>query len=119
MKKRNFMLLIAALASAPSFGATPGAAKMGAEKMNPGSAMRTVERIGGGEFGCRSTTPHDVALAWMEHCLKLWKEKDLGWALWNLRGVFGILDSGRGDVTFEDYKGHKLDRRMLELLQRY
>ena len=38
------------LSSALSFGAADDAAKMGAEKMNPGSAMRTVERIGGGEF---------------------------------------------------------------------
>ena len=72
-----------------------------------------------GEFGCRPDVPHDVALAWMEHCLKLWKEKNLGWALWNLRGTFGILDSGRRDVRYEDFNGHKLDRKMLELLKRY
>ena len=72
-----------------------------------------------GEFGCRPDVPHDVALAWMEHCLKLWRAKNLGWALWNLRGTFGILDSGRRDVRYEDFNGHKLDRKMLELLKRY
>ena len=72
-----------------------------------------------GEFGCCSTTPHATALAWMEHCLKLWKAKGLGWALWNLRGRFGILDSGREDVAYDDFRGHKLDRKMLELLRRY
>jgi endoglucanase len=72
-----------------------------------------------GEFGCRNKTPHGVTLAWMEHCLKLWKSKNLGWALWNLRGHNGFLDSGRMDVAYEDFKGHKLDRKMLELLQRY
>ena len=72
-----------------------------------------------GEFGCRNRTPHAVALAWMEHCLKLWTSKDLGWALWNLRGHNGFLDSGRTDVAYEDFNGHKLDRRMLELLRRY
>ena len=71
-----------------------------------------------GEFGCRPDTPHDVALAWMEHCLRLWRSKNLGWALWNMRGTFGILDSGRKDVVYEDYCGHKLDRKMLELLRR-
>jgi hypothetical protein len=30
---------------------------------------------------------------------------------------FGVLDSGRDDVQYEDYMGHKLDRRMLELLK--
>ena len=72
-----------------------------------------------GEFGCRNKTPHGVTLAWMEHCLKLWKSKNLGWALWNLRGHNGFLDSGRMDVAYEDFRGHKLDRKMLELLQRY
>ncbi len=72
-----------------------------------------------GEFGCRPDTPHDVALAWMEHCLKLWRSKNLGWALWNLRGLFGVIDSGRTDVEYEDFNGHKLDRGMLELLRRY
>ena len=72
-----------------------------------------------GEFGCRNTTPHDVTLAWTEHCLKLWKSRGLGWAHWNLRGAIGILDSGRPDVAYEDYNGHKLDRKLLELLRRY
>jgi len=56
-------------------------------------------------------------LAWMGDYLALWKEAGWGWALWNLRGDFGILDSNRADVRYEDYKGHKLDRKMLELLR--
>jgi endoglucanase len=36
--------------------------------------------------------------------------------MWNLRGGFGIVDSGRPDVAYEDFEGHKLDRRMLEML---
>ena len=72
-----------------------------------------------GEFGCRNKTPHAVTLAWMEHCLKLWRDNNLGWALWNLRGHNGVLDSGRADVDYEDYRGHKLDRKMLDLLRRY
>jgi endoglucanase len=70
-----------------------------------------------GEWGCYSKTPHAVALAWMGDYLALWKEAGWGWALWNLRGDFGILNSNRADVAYEDYKGHKLDRRMLELLR--
>ncbi len=37
----------------------------------------------------------------------------------NFRGSFGILDSSRADVGYEDFHGHKLDRKMLELLERY
>jgi aryl-phospho-beta-D-glucosidase BglC (GH1 family) len=72
-----------------------------------------------GEWGCHNQTPHDVALRWMEDNLANFKEAGWGWALWNLTGSFGILDSQRVDVTYEDFQGHKLDRQMLELLQRY
>jgi endoglucanase len=70
-----------------------------------------------GEWGCYNMTPHEVALAWMGDYLALWKEAGWGWALWNLRGDFGVLDSNRADVRYEDYKGRKLDRKMLELLR--
>ena len=71
------------------------------------------------EFGVYSRTPHDVALRWLEDALALWREAGWGWALWNFDGPFGILDSERSDVEYEDWEGHKLDRKMLELLQRY
>ncbi len=70
-----------------------------------------------GEWGAFNRTPHAVALAWMKDCLSLWKEAGWGWALWNFRGSFGILDSEREGVKYEDFHGHKLDRAMLDLLQ--
>jgi len=72
-----------------------------------------------GEWGVYNKTPHAVALGWMEDCLSLWKEGGWGFALWNLRGSFGVLDSERADVEYEDFKGHKLDRKMAELLRKY
>lgn len=72
-----------------------------------------------GEFGCYNKVSHETCLKWMEHCLKLWKEKNLGWALWNLEGAFGIIDSGRADAQYEDFHGHRLDRKMLDLLSQY
>ena len=72
-----------------------------------------------GEWGCLNKTPHNVAIAWMTDLLSLWKEVGWGYAMWNLRGPFGILDSAREDVEYEDYKGHKLDRKMLELMKEY
>lgn len=70
-----------------------------------------------GEWGCFNKTPHEVALGWMKDCVSLWKEAGWGNALWNLRGSFGVLDSERADVAYEDFKGHKLDRKMLEVLR--
>jgi endoglucanase len=72
-----------------------------------------------GEWGVFNKTLHAVALAWMEDSLSLWKKAGWGFALWNLRGSFGVLDSERHDVKYENYKGHKLDRKMLELLKAY
>jgi hypothetical protein len=72
-----------------------------------------------GEWGAYNKTPHDVTMAWMRDCLETWKRAGWGWALWNFRGPFGIVDSGREDVEYEDFHGHKLDRAMLELLQEY
>jgi len=70
-----------------------------------------------GEWGAFNKTPHGAVLAWMTDCLSLWKDAGWGWALWNFRGAFGVLDSGRADVTYEDFRGHKLDRKMLDLLR--
>ena len=72
-----------------------------------------------GEWGVFNQTPHAVALAWMRDCLANWQAAGWGWALWNLRGSFGILDSDRLDVKYEEFQGHKLDRRMLELLREF
>jgi endoglucanase len=70
-----------------------------------------------GEWGAHNQTPHAVVLAWMRDQLALWREAGWGWALWNLRGSFGVLDSGRADVKYENLRGHQLDREMLELLR--
>ena len=70
-----------------------------------------------GEWGCFNKTPHEVALAWMNDCLSVWKQAGWGNSLWNLRGSFGVMDSERVDVKYEDFKGHKLDRKMLELVR--
>jgi len=72
-----------------------------------------------GEFGNYKETPHAVTLAWMADWLELLEETGWGWAVWNLRGSYGPLDSQRSDVEYEESKGHRLDRAMLDLLLRY
>lgn len=70
-----------------------------------------------GEWGAFNRTPHKAVLGWMRDSVEIWKEAGWGWALWNFRGSFGVLDSGRKDVAYEDFRGHKLDREMLDLLR--
>ncbi|MGP8202108.1 MAG: glycoside hydrolase family 5 protein [Limisphaerales bacterium] len=70
-----------------------------------------------GEFGAFNKTPHPVVLAWMRDYVDLWTAAGWGWALWNFTGSFGIIDSDRPDVEYENWHGHKLDREMLKLVQ--
>lgn len=72
-----------------------------------------------GECGCWKETPHEVFLSWFEDVISVLAEHKIGYALWNFRGDFGILDSGRKDVEYENWHGHKLDRKLLTLLQKY
>jgi len=72
-----------------------------------------------GECGCYNKTPHSVFLAWFNDQLDILTAAGIGWGLWNFRGDFGVLDSGRADVQYEDFHGHKLDRKLLTLLQKH
>jgi endoglucanase len=72
-----------------------------------------------GEGGAYHFTPHEVVLTWLRDVLSILSGAGIGFALWNLRGNFGILDSGRPDVEYEDWYGCQLDRRLLNLLQEY
>ena len=72
-----------------------------------------------GEGGAYNRTPHDVFLRWFHDVLDILTSHNIGYALWNFRGPFGILDSGRGDIEYEDWHGHALDRELLALLQSF
>jgi endoglucanase len=71
-----------------------------------------------GECGCYNRTPHDVFLAWFGDLLDILSDNGIGFALWEFDGAFGLLNSGRNDVAYEDFHGQKLDRKLLTLLQR-
>lgn len=71
-----------------------------------------------GEMGCYKHTPPDVVLAWFGDTLSVLGDLHSGWALWNFRGPFGILDTQRAGTKYEDWHGHQLDRQLLTLLQK-
>ena len=72
-----------------------------------------------GEGGAFNRTPYHVFMGWLEDVMDVLKGNGIGYALWNFRGSFGILDSGRRDIEYEDWHGHKLDRKLLSLLQKH
>jgi endoglucanase len=72
-----------------------------------------------GECGAYNKTPHAVFLAWFEDVLDILHEKGIGFGIWEFSGTFGILNSGRQDVAYENWYGQKLDRKYLNLLMKY
>ncbi|HUU42906.1 MAG TPA: cellulase family glycosylhydrolase [Planctomycetota bacterium] len=91
-----------------------------AEHYRPwGELARSGVGVHCGEGGCFNRTPHAVFLAWFRDVLDVLTSHGIGYALWNFRGPFGILDPGREDVVYEEWHGHKLDRKLLELLREF
>jgi endoglucanase len=84
--------------------------------------IESVNKGGGvhcGECGCWKKTPHDIFLAWFGDVTDILAQNGIGYALWNFRGDFGILDSGRADVKYTDWHGHKLDSKLLDLIKKH
>jgi endoglucanase len=71
-----------------------------------------------GECGSWNKTPHEVFLAWFGDVTNILSGAGIGFALWNFIGDFGIIDSRRADVAYEDWQGHKLDRKLLDIVRK-
>jgi aryl-phospho-beta-D-glucosidase BglC (GH1 family) len=71
-----------------------------------------------GECGAWNKTPHDVFIAWFTDVLEILSANNIGFAAWNFIGDFGLLNSGRTDVAYEDWYGHKLDRKLLDVMRK-
>jgi aryl-phospho-beta-D-glucosidase BglC (GH1 family) len=72
-----------------------------------------------GECGCWNKTPHNVFLAWFGDVLDILTSNRIGYSLWEFEGSFGLINSGRTDIVYEDWYGQKLDRKLLDLLKKY
>ncbi len=73
-----------------------------------------------GEIGCYNRTPHPVTLAWLDDALGFFTENGIGFALWQLEGNYGLVNSGRDDVDYLTMPdGRLLDQEMLKLLEKY
>jgi Endoglucanase len=70
-----------------------------------------------GECGCYNKTPNEVALRWFSDLFGLYKEYGWGFSLWNFEGPFGIVEHGRPGARYESYRGYKIDRKLLDIMQ--
>ena len=68
------------------------------------------------EFGVHNQTPHKVTIDFLTDLCAFFRQNKLGFALWNLTGSFGIINSDRTDCKYEMYQGYKLNRQMLDAL---
>lgn len=71
-----------------------------------------------GECGSWNKTPHEVFLAWFTDVTDILSSHQIGFALWEFIGDFGILNSGRADVDYLNWHGYKLDKKLLELIRK-
>jgi endoglucanase len=71
-----------------------------------------------GECGCWNKTPHPVFLAWFTDVLDILRINKIGFSLWEFEGDFGVINSRRTDIVYEDWHGQKLDRKLLDLLRK-
>jgi len=69
-----------------------------------------------GEFGCFNKTPNDIAIRWLTDLMDVWKEFGWGYAMWNFKGNFGIIDHGREGARYEKIKGFNVDRDLFDLM---
>jgi hypothetical protein len=72
-----------------------------------------------GEWGVFNKTPHAVALAWMEDSPSLWKKRGGDFLCGSCAEASESWTANARTWQYEDFKGDKLDRRMLELLRRH
>jgi len=83
-------------------------------------SWRDVEKRGAaihiGELGCFKQTPNDIAIRWFTDLLDVLKEFRWGYAMWNFRGPFGIIEHGRPGAKLEFLPGQHVDRVLLDLM---
>lgn len=71
------------------------------------------------ELGAYCNSPYESTLSWLDDMLSGFAKHNIGWAMWNFRGRFGLVDSGRADAEYVDFHGHCLDKKMLDVLMKY
>ena len=56
-----------------------------------------------GEFGCYNKTPEPLRDAWYRDVLAVFDEYSVGWANWDYKGHFGIVDHDRAETPVATY----------------
>lgn len=74
-------------------------------------------RVHLGECGCYNQVSNDTALAWYKDFFSVCNELNFGFALWNFRGPFGIVEHRREGTNWKTMNGMIVDVDLLELFK--
>jgi hypothetical protein len=69
------------------------------------------------EFGVYNKTPYKVTNSYLKDIISVFNNNNVGYAMWNLIGTMGIINSERTDCAYEPYRGKSIDRQMTEIIQ--
>lgn len=69
------------------------------------------------EFGVYNKTPHNVTIGYLTDAVSVFNKAKVGYAMWNLIGTMGIINSERADCIYEQYRGKLIDRQMTTIMQ--
>jgi hypothetical protein len=69
------------------------------------------------EFGVYNKTPYKVTNSYLRDIITVFNNNNVGYAMWNLIGTMGIINSERTDCAYEPYRGKSIDRQMTEIIQ--
>ena len=70
-----------------------------------------------GECGIYNKLPNELAIRWFEDLVTVFNENNWGYALWNFKGTFGIVEHNRPNTEYTEIKGLKVDKKMLDLMK--
>ena len=69
------------------------------------------------EFGVYNKTPYNVTISYLKDVVTIFNNSNVGYAMWNLIGTMGIINSERADCPYEPYRGKSIDRQMTTIIQ--
>jgi len=69
------------------------------------------------EFGVYNKTPHAITISYLSDVVKIFNNYNVGYAMWNMIGTMGIINSERTDCNYEPYRGKSIDRQMTSIMQ--
>ncbi|MBI5009130.1 MAG: cellulase family glycosylhydrolase [Bacteroidia bacterium] len=69
------------------------------------------------EYGVYNKTPYKVTTSYLKDIITVFNNNNIGFAMWNLIGTMGIINSDRKDCIYESYRGKLIDRQMTNIIQ--